>query len=939
MVGKVIRALAGIYIAYVLIAVLVVMPAANFLAPRYVQENYNRQLHTDLILFNPFTFNAQVRGASLSETDGSAFASFDKASVNLSLASLFEQGVTFDEVSLQGLNLNLRRIGAETYNFSDLLPPDDTAPEEEADTGIPAVTIDELLFTAQRISLSDEARDEPFRTHYDGIAIAVTDLSTIVEEGKPYRIAARAESGGSLEWEGTVSIPGARSEGKLKVSELSLRTLWRFAQPWLNLELRNGRLSLQGDYAVSWGENLDYRVANGQATLADLDIQPLEGSELSDTALAMQALTVSAISVDGGKASVDIGEVRLDGLAVAGWSEGAQVSLAELFSLDRMPASEAPPSPVEEETGPEWQLKVADINLLNSDVRWRSEFTDPPLMVISPLQARAQAVSWPFSGDSPLSLSLAVNDAAQLDVSGAIALATGEGKLGYELAGVQLVWFNPNLPSALKASITAGQLDNRGALGFKEFLPVTIETNGSITGFSGRIEGGEEALTRWDAVRWTDLAVDLDERTVDLEKLLIHDYEGRVHIAEDGSINASRVWQDEVGERAEEIVHDMELDRPWQVNVPEIFISSSAIDFKDESLPIPFRTIIGDVNGSIVNISSAPDASTEVDIKGSVDGYAPVALSGSAVPFAEQPELDLALTFDGVDMVLLSPYSGTYAGYQIERGLLSLDLGYSLKDNQLQGRNQIVIDQLKLGDKVDSDKAVDLPLELALALLTDMNGVIDLKVPVSGDVNDPEFAIGSVVASALVNLITKAVTAPFALLGSLVGSEDDLQRVAIPTGTAQLNEQSKQKLRMLYDALAQRPGLTLVIAGELQLEADRRSLQKAELERSLIDSGIPATEVSSRGQDYIEAVEQRYSAQGGVSAEETSFKQRYDAVLEAIVISDEQLLLLTRDRAVATKDYLVNELGMPADRAVIEQAAELDIEAQVFSGVVLDLDS
>jgi hypothetical protein len=933
--GKVLRVSAGIYIAYVLIAVLVVMPAANFLAPRYVQDNYGRELRTDIILFNPFTFNAEVRGASLSETDGSPFAALDRASVNLSLASLVQPGVVLDDISLLGLRLHLRRTGAETYNFSDLLPAPATEPEPEPDTGIPAITIDRLSFTAERIDLSDEAREEPFHTHYEGIDISVTDLSTIVDEGKPYRIAARAESGGALFWEGTVSVPAAHSEGVLRVSDLSLKPIWRFARPWLNFELRQGQLSLQGDYAISWGDTLDYAVSNGELKLAALDVQPIDAKKLPDTNLSMSALTVSAVSLSGSDAAVEVGEVLVDGLAVAGWSEGSQVSLAELFATDKFPATEEPAA--DDSAGPEWQVAVSDIRLENSAVRWRSEYTEPPLLELSPVQAQAQAITWPFSGESPLSLSFTINAVTRFELDGAIALEDGRGNLNYSLAALPLAWFNPNLPSALKASITEGQLDTSGALSLNEFLPVTVALDGSITNFSGSMEDSEEALTRWDTVRWTQLEVNLDERLVRLDKLLIHDYEGRVHIAEDGSINASRVWQQEVGEKAEEIAHDLDLDRPWQVDVPEIFISDSAIDFKDESLPIPFRTIIGDVNGSILNISSAPGEATDVDIKGSVDGYAPVSLAGSAVPFAETPELDLELTFTGVDMVLLSPYSGTYAGYSIERGLLSLDLGYTLENNHLKGNNQIVIDQLRLGDKVDSDEALDLPLELALALLTDMNGVIDLKVPVEGDVNDPQFAIGSVVVGALVNLITKAVTAPFALLANLVGAEDDLQRVAIPTGTAELNEQSQQKLGLLSEALTQRPKLTLVIAGQVQVDADRRSLQKAALEEELIAAGLSVREVSSRGPDYVESVDRRYASLNTGSGE-TSFKQRYDAVLASMPISDEQLRLLAQDRAVATKDYLVNALGIAADKAVIEQTAELGPDAQAFSGVVLDLD-
>jgi len=935
-VVKAVRGLAAIYLIYVLLAVLVVMPAANILAPWYMQENYGRELRTDIILFNPFTFNAEVRGASLAEPDGSPFAAFDRASVNLSLASLVREGIVLDDVSLLGLSLHLRRTGEETFNFSDLLPPASAEAEADSDAPIPAVTINRLSFTAQRLRLSDETRAEPFSTHYDGISINVSELSTVIEEGKPYRISASAESGGVLDWQGTVSIPAAHSEGKLAITGLSLRPLWRFAKPWLNFELQSGELSVQGDYSLSWTEEIDYSVRNGKVELKALDLQPLQPGQLADTGVTLGQLAISDISVAGSEQRVGVAEVLVDGLDIAGWSEGAQVSLAKLFAPRNLPApdDDAP----DDEAGSDWQLQVSDIRMQNGGLRWRSEYTEPPQLVVSPLNARIQDVAWPLQGDSPLSLALTINDTTQFALDGVLALDSGRGSLNYKLETLPLAWFNPNLPEALKANITAGHLDVTGDVSLNEFLPETVQLGGSINGFSGQMQGAEEALTRWDTVRWEQLRVNLEERQVSLQKLVIHDYEGRLHIAKDGSINASRIWQEEVGEKAGEIAHDLQLDRPWQVDIPEIFISGSAIDFQDESLPIPFRTVIGDVGGSILNISSAAETATSVDIKGSVDGYAPVVLKGSAKPLATPPALDLKLTFTGVDMVLLSPYSGTYAGYVIERGLLNLDLGYSLENDHLKGNNEVIIDQLKLGEKTDSDKAVDLPLELALALLTDINGVIDLKVPVEGDVDDPSFAIGSVIAGAVVNLITKAVTAPFALLGSLVGTEDDLQKVAIPTGSSRLGELSKNKLGLLYDALGQRPALTLVIRGQLQLQADRSALQRQALEQQLIAAGLPAADVASRGPGYMEAIDKRFAALAG-NAGETSFQQRLDAVVATIAVSDEQLRELAQNRAVATKDYLVNELGLPADRAVIEQSAELDASAQVFSGVTLDLDS
>ena len=152
-------------------------------------------------------------------------------------------------------------------------------------------------------------------------------------------------------------------------------------------------------------------------------------------------------------------------------------------------------------------------------------------------------------------------------------------------------------------------------------------------------------------------------------------------------------------------------------------------------------------------------------MQGTVDGYAPVSLKGTAAPLSEPPAIDLALNFTGVDLALLTPYSANYAGYAIDRGLLTLKLQYKLENSRLDGNNDVMVDQLKLGEKIDSEDAVDLPLELALALLTDSNGVISMEVPVSGNVDDPQFDVSSVIFDAFLNIIVKAVTAPFSLLG------------------------------------------------------------------------------------------------------------------------------------------------------------------------------
>jgi hypothetical protein len=904
-------------------------------------------------LFNPFTLSLEARGVELPEHSGERFLGLDKARVDFSLESLWHPGVVFDSVEIDQLYLHVRRLGAEEFNFSDLLPPEQAEPPADSEAlSLPGITIRDLDFSAERIVISDEAREEPVSTYYEGLAIRVSDLSTEIEEGRPYRVDATAESGGTLHWEGHVSIPGAHSEGSLALEDISLLPFWRFLEPQLAFRLNQGRMRLDGNYQLSWQDGFGFAVSDGGLQLDALSITPKKPDALPDTALDLKQLSITGVSLDSAAQHATVQDVVIDQLQVFGWSEGSQVSLAQLFGAPT-PASDPGPDPDPDQDQAEppadpaaaddgWTAELQSIRLANSAAHWRSEFTSPPLLQVAPIDASLTSIRWPLAEDTLMQLALQINERAGLEVDGALNLASGDGTIKFALSELPVPWFNPNLPAALKAEITDGAITIAGQLALADFGPTTVSADGEIRDFLGKISGEEASLTSWDTVRWEQLLVNLDKRRIDLAKLSINNYSGRVHIFEDGSINTQNVWEQEVGDRAEEVREEINQEGPWSYSLPLISFTDSDIDFMDESLPLHFRTVIGDIKGEIKGLSSDAGTSAEVRINGSVDGYAPVKLLGSIEPFQEPPNLDLDLTFDGMDMATLTPYSGTYAGYAIDRGILNLDLRYALQEGKLDGKNEVLIQQLKLGEKIDSDKALDVPLKLGLALLTDLNGVIDLKVPVEGDLEDPEFRLGSVIMTAFVNLIAKAATAPFALLGGLVGSEEDLQRINFPSGSAELDEAGRSNLAQLSSALNQRPALTLVIMGRLQPEADREKLQEQTLAQQLLDGGLSPEQLDKKGGAWEKAVKKLYKArvaEGTVSAGEDKVSplDAYTLLLKSVDVSDEQLSRLAEDRARAIKAFLVNEAQLPADRAVIEQVSAVD-PAHIFSGVEMTIE-
>lgn len=931
---KVLRYLGIGYTIYIALSLLIIFPVLNLMAPRLAESELGREFRASVIVFNPFTVALDVRNGEFYNPDGSFFLGWRKVSVNISLSSIWSQGLVFDAIELDSLHAEVERAVDGTFNFADLLSDSKESVESAPAPPLPGVTIHHLALHAEKIGFTDNAREPRFTTYIRGIDIAIDDISTVHESDEPYSLHAKAEAGGELYWAGQISLPSANSTGTLSLKDINLIAVSRFLEPWVNFRLPSGRLEIGGEYSIDWKNELTYRVAEGRLALTGVSIAAQHTDLIPDTSLSFDTMNLTDIALDSTEQRLDANALTVSGLEVAGWSEGNRVSLVEM--LTPAASGESDDNAVVEDHTPGWSVTLASADIIAATTQWRSQYTSPELLSLSPIDVHVGALEWPAIGSSELDVSIVINGQATLAINGGINIGKGDGLLQYNITDLPLSWFNPNLPQALDATIGQGLTEAEGALALIEFAPTQIDSTGSITDFAIKVAEADDAITRWKSVRWTGVSVSLPEQDLSLKSLTINGYSGRLHVYSDGSINAQRLLRENNSEPVSEV--EIATDtRPWTFSVPSISIVDSQIDFMDESLPIQFRTIIGDLHGNISNLNSQAGVSTSVNLAGSVDGYAPVLLTGSASPFKELPELDLSLSFKGMDIAGLTPYTGNYAGYAIDRGILNIDLAYTLENSHLVGANRIIIEQLKLGDKVDSEQAVDLPLGLAIALLTDLNGVIDIDLPISGDVASPEFSIGSVVFGALVNLITKAVTAPFSLLAGLIGSADDFQRINFDSGSAVLNERMISQLDALTEALRQRPGLMLTIGGRLELDRDTQMLARKLFDQSLVSNGLSEEQIGQRGQPWQEAITTAYvKLDNAMEPADIDVELQYKALVKTIEVDRDTLNQLLQERASAVKRYLITEAGIEVGRAVIESTA-IDDVSNVFSGAELGL--
>jgi hypothetical protein len=284
----------------------------------------------------------------------------------------------------------------------------------------------------------------------------------------------------------------------------------------------------------------------------------------------------------------------------------------------------------------------------------------------------------------------------------------------------------------------------------------------------------------------------------------------------------------------------------FKVQVGAVVIDDATLRFTDESIEPHVTSAIEKINGSIKGLTSDLNTAAAVDFKGNVNGFAPFTIAGQLNPLAKDLFVDLGILFQDVGLTAISPYMAKYAGYPLEKGSLSLDLHYYVTQKELKAKNNVRVDQLHLGPPSGSPDATKLPVTLAIALLQDRHGVISLDVPVTGRLDDPKFKVFPIVCQVFMNIIIKAATKPFALLGSMFGGGQDLSFIGYATGSSEFAEGEINKLDSLATALYERPALHLVITGSIDPVQDRQALAALKVQRQL--KTLRVNELSAAGQ-------------------------------------------------------------------------------------------
>jgi hypothetical protein len=957
---------AAILVIYALAGFFLVPLVATKLAGDAVRSEYGRDLRIGAIRFNPFTLRLAVDELFLPDADGSPLLTLDRLLVDLELNSIWRRALSFRAISLDGLALQavIRRGGA--LNLAELQPARPPGPAPASDGSLPRLFIGELSLTQGRLRFEDRDRPEPFVVNVAPITFQLSNFSTYASDGERYVLDARLFDASRLSWRGTLDLNPLASEGEFAVLDLPLPRVLRYLGDALPLEVTSGTAALKGRYQLAnRSTGLNFSVKDAALDAASLAVRP-RGEEADYVTL--DKLTARGVQMSLAGRSIQAGDVMLAGGGVQAWrSASGELNLAALAgprpAQGKVAEASVPAEPPVAEASTAWQVRASRISIRDSGLDFEDRTVRPAVaLALRPLDVTVEGFATAPGTSAKTTADVQVNGAGSVRVVATTNIDTLATEADIEAVGLELAFAQPYIAQRTSLELTGGSLTAKGRLTYAAATPAAQVV---FTGEAGieRLRTIDNAL-REDFIKWDDLRLDGIEYRSAPESLRIAGIRARkpfarLIIGPDGTTNVAAILAGPgavtaaaggptlgtAETRADPPAAVTNPDKtarpaaPFPVRIGVISIADGAARFADLTTRPNFDIGIGELKGSIKGLSSDPASRARVELAGQVGSYAPVTISGDVNPLAAERYLDMAMTFRNVELASFTPYAGRFAGYSIRQGKLSADLRYKVNDGKLDADHKFVLNQLELGDKVKSPDAVSLPLKLAVALLKDRDGTIDLDLPVQGDLDNPEFRVGPVVWKVLVGLLTKAVTAPFALLGRLFGGGEEINLIGFTPGDSAITAASEEKLQSLVKALAERPGLQLTVPAVFSREADSAALRETEVRKQLVTARrgeLAAKKQPFEGVDYAAIVAdpenhlRLLKAAYGQSAEpdpasqppaETdspaSIRWYESALARRIAVADAKLFALAKARAEGVQSRLLTGTGIDPGRVFL----------------------
>lgn len=969
---KLIAIAAGITV-YGLLGFLVLPWVAERQLVAITQERLSLSTTVESIYFNPFTFYLAIDQLVI-EDGGSSLVNLSHLHSNLQASRFLLFKAQLAELVIDDLELELRRTSDSENTLTDLAQrwaessssntsEVDTAEAEESSDLFPVEVITASLSNID-INFVDASLATQFNSMVTIKSIQIDGLSTLEDAIGQHSIEIEFEQDGELNVGGEFSINPLRFSGNLALQKFPLPMISRYGQDSLPATIESGQVAVTIDYDADLSASIpDIHLDNVSAALDTLVILE-NGIQEPFVELGQLALNSGAIRLP--ENTVALQGLSLESLSVlTDINSDKEINLARLVSALSAPPQTAitsdqgaiPESAPDNngDTAP-WQIELDRFDVLQASLSFRDESIEQAFSVSTDINGNIRNISNAPNRRLPVDFQLALNTGGTVALQGEVAvLPTVDLDIDINVADIDLVAAQPYINEFAFVGLEQGKLNGSSKLASNPSEPLQISSSLAVSDFSAIDSQLEETLVAFEELAIDAATYSASANAVEISEVTLESLFARVIINEDGSSNIGRslkpsasAGDDASSETAAVSADEPTESQPMAITVGQVRVNNGSANFTDKDLPLVFNANITNLSGLAEGFASNSNQATNISLEGEVDDYGLVQINSALKPFALTEQTILDVAFTNIQMPAMTPYIIKFAGREILEGSIDLALNYDVSDGSLEANNQLVLSDLKLGGRVEQPDAMDLPLDLALALLKDSNGVIDLEVPIAGDVNDPEFDFGPAIRRALRNVLTNIVAAPFRLLSGLVGSSDtELDHIRFLPGRTDIAAPERQILVQLSEALKLRPQLALEIS-PVASPADPLALKTAAV-NARIDEALSLTEdsaesLTNRRREVLEqlyingattptlsdiALGHQQAAQEGQAPVLDVIAYNADLVQKLIgleTLSSDALENLAQTRANAASAFLIDEGEVSATQIRLVEASESELD-------------
>ncbi|MCG6874789.1 MAG: DUF748 domain-containing protein [Betaproteobacteria bacterium] len=775
-----------------------------------------------------------------------------RIAVEINEVDALAPAVDLKSISIEAPAVHVRRDKSGAINLERIgfvaAEGDQMQREARKKTGKAAVPVKfgSLLVKSGRVRFTDEKTSPAYEAAISELQIEAREFdNTVKDKRNDIAVLARTEGGETFKLDvGTTADPRS-AEGRLEIAKLRLKRFQPYVSQASNLEVDDGRFDI--DFAFRWGSDLAYE--KHELKISDLALA-LNGFRARLRGEKEALFRVASIGVNGAGAELRSQRANLGTITVREAVMNLRREKDGKLNLERIPrkgATGTPPpgaKPAATRATP-WRIDLGALSLEDSSVALEDLAVATPVKLgITPIRLEAQNLSTAQGQRGNVDLRATIEKTGAFTASGPLSLEPLAGSLRIDVRGIEFARLQPYIDDRVNLAVTSGAVSAKGTAAFERApdgaMKVSYKGDMRVTDFASVDKPKKEDLVKWKSLAVGAVDFDLEPLKVGLGEIALADFYARLSLSADGRFQIQDLMQSpatatgkpptakpaaptpesKTGEAKRPAVAP-----PSNVRIGRIALQGGTVDFSDYFVNPNYRAKLSDIHGSLTEM--APDKASEVELRAKGERAALFEVLGRVNPLAPTLFLDITGTAKDIELPPVSAYSMKYVGYKIEQGKLTLNVKYHLENDKLAAENNIILDQLTFGEKVESPDATKLPVPAAIAILKDRNGVIDVNVPISGSLDDPKFSVTDAAVRAVGNLITKAVTAPFSVLGASVGGDEELSYVEFAPGSAALDADGLGKLRTLTKLLNERPNLKLDITGRVDPAADREALQRS----------------------------------------------------------------------------------------------------------------